>query len=216
MELEEKAEQAQSPRRWWLRIGVVGVVIAGLVAAVITFDRMALSARPIEQGTTAMSEGEHRTMAPPGANSVLIYRYREGAEFSYGLNVVNSGPLDVRVTDLPMRPVLHYYAERVSVEMGDGSPNEIQSGSPDRWVPFAPFDLAPGHYRSLRIAHRFRTCKAEPIPANSPREVFHGGTWWDTLPVRVEILGIEREYDLELRDTIALEGTGGSCQGVPS
>lgn len=219
MDMGEEAGSAQSPRRGWPRIGVAAVVIAVVIAAlvvVIALNRMVLSARPIEQGTTTMSEGEHRTMDPPGANSALIYRYREGAEFSYGLNVVNSGPLAVRVADLPMRAAVHYYAERVFVEMGDASVNEIHGGSPDRWIPFAPFDLTPGNYRSLRITYRFRACKTAPIPATSPREVFHGGTWWDTLPVRVEILGIEREYDLELRDTIALEGTDGLCWGVPS
>ncbi len=204
-----------------LALLVVAVAAAGLV-----FRQRVLLYDPIELGTL-----EFDGTASPGNASLNLGGYKAaffpavaGKEFHVRWNITNRGDRAVRVTDVPFE-VTSSYVERVRLEIGDGSAEELRGGSPAAYVQFHPFVLRPLQYRELSFTYRFSDCAFPPFDGVYERHDPWGGTtisagftsgWTGGQRVVYQVWVIERSPVIQPRTSIVLVNATGECARAPS
>jgi hypothetical protein len=122
--------------------------------------------------------------------------------FRYRFSIRNEGPIRVTITDAGHRPQGFMISRRV-VGM---NPDINRPGDATRnFVPFQPFDLAPGVEAGLEIEVRLAS-DACLVPRSS--------MFWSTEPIAYRVLGLPMSTRVETGTEIRLIGTRSTaCSG---
>lgn len=193
-------------RRWPIWLALFLAIVA--VAAGLLFNRMVLDYRPITWlGGSVRYEGDHLGSVPGPVHDFRLVPLRRDGEFTMRLDVHNAGARAVKIIGLPAPEPLAY-VRRVTVQIGK---NRDSHGLGDPvLVPFQPFTLDPGSFRTVAWTFRFQDCEFGGTEISfSNGHVTAGNSLyrWTEQSVTYEVWGIRRDATFELPDAIGLVGS---------
>ena len=186
----EPIVKSAPPHRRPTRVRIIAVVAA--VAIIVTGLSISLYratySASLENGSTGGSQ--QGVEVSTFRDAQLNVTYRGGQTWWYRFSLRNSGNRSVKITALPSN-----LSERGLLTLRRVLVARCDDGCTDGFVPFGPFDLAPGAERSIQLSFSFNNCRFYEA----------GSTWgFTSWPVRYSALGHSRTVDFELETAVAV------------
>jgi hypothetical protein len=179
------------------------LVIAGLIGALTVATWIALSSyQPLEQGSSSGGPDPYllsSVTSPFGDGTMQTFCHDPG-EVGHTIGTLrNTGPLAVTVigpASKPDDPIQLIELGGMRPLNADGTPDMSRLIDVSHAEPMQPTRLDPGQEVELWLAFRLPSVPMSP----------GGAMWTRTVPVRVSILGIERDLAVLMHDGYGFSG----------
>ena len=182
--------------RWWISATLALMVVTFAVVAGVWLARY----QPLEIGGWESIPGKGVDYAF-GDNSNIVADYQDGVQYQFAVSVHNNGPLDVEITDVPLR---NFMVGPVLIdEMRLDPPHEYGAAEP---APFHAFTLPANDERGLVFRGVLTKCDLMPDG---------GASVLDGFEIRYRVFGIVKSQTITLRNPAAIRMPGTASSHCP-
>lgn len=201
--LPDRVRLRQRLRRspWWIKLVLAGCFLA---TALVVWFALTTARYELAHGTTGYFAGDENVEA--GYIREARYEYLAGRIFRVGFSVQNPGSWPIRVLGFPDR-----YGPGMTSIAG-ACVTDANHFTEDSCKPFTSVEIRAGDERMFYLDIRMTPCD-EVRWARSPGST----STRESIPIKFEVLGVNRVQDLELRNQLltiyTTEASVRSCGG---
>ena len=195
-EASPSAPEASRPRRK-TRKAMLLIVAIVLVVSVSAGYAWLANYQPLEYGNQFLAAGASR-VDTVALGSEYRYAFKRADSFDLVVDIVNDGPVTVRIRDYERTMAYYYRLAEVSVGVGPGT---SRGSAPSEFVDWRPFSLDQGEHAFLRLNYEFADCDTQG----------EASSWFTSFKLRTSVAWMPKDVEIDLPSPVVVLETGGDC-----
>ncbi|HEX9710965.1 MAG TPA: hypothetical protein VGB52_00230 [Actinomycetota bacterium] len=181
--------------RWKTAVGVVGGL---LIATLLSLSLAWVSTYQPLVYAHQFGAYNAKVVDTYALGSEYRYAFKPGGTFELFVQIKNTGPLGVTISEVVHEN--HYYWRLSDVEVGTG-PGLDFGGAPSAYERFAPLRLEPGDYAFFRLRYEFADCRTQGGTASIFR----------SFSVRFSAAWTQHKVEIRMPSPIVILDAAGDC-----